>query len=88
VLAVDLAHQVVVDVRLPRHLGSSSSFSGGDFSRLLLGSHAVSADAFAWTWMPLDALTAGWGWGGEYIYRLRVCLCGRTWKTLLFHFAF
>jgi hypothetical protein len=34
VLAVDLAHQVVVDVRLPRHLGSSSSFSGGDFSRL------------------------------------------------------
>jgi hypothetical protein len=52
VLAVDLAHQVVVDVRLPRHLGSSSSFSGGDFSRLLLGSHAVSVDAFAWTWLP------------------------------------
>lgn len=60
VLAIDLAHQVVVDVRLPRHLAprSSSSFSGDDFASStggLLGSHAVSR---------LDGWT---GDAGEYI---------------------
>jgi hypothetical protein len=60
VLAIDLAQQVVVDVRLPRHLAPrpSSSFSGDDFASstgALLGSHAVSR----WD---------GWNGGaGEYI---------------------
>jgi len=59
VLAIDLAQQVVVDVRLPRHLAprSSSSFSGDDFASTgaLLGLHAVSR---------LDGWTGG---AGEYI---------------------
>lgn len=90
VLAIDLAQQVVVDVRLPRHLAPrpSSSFSGDDFASstgALLGSHAVSR----WD---------GWNGGaGEYIgcvvWATSLAATGRGMEpyfssTSLFQFSF